>query len=349
MGPSVDPRPRARPEGLKILRIACFAAMTVAALAIYASAASQSASAQGITGLSSRADDARRQAEGLRGQVEARTAALAAKRDQAGAAAQREAQLSATLARGQRRAAELAAEVSATHDRLEDKRSKLRRSVASLADRLVAIYKAGGPDALGVLLRADGYDDLALRAEYLERIQSADEALIERTLELRAQVAEQLETIATARESQQAHNAELATARDQIASVRAQAAAQAAALAGALQSREAALAGLREQIGRWERQLRETEQISAAEAERQVGDTVKGWAIPVDIVLCESGGNFDALTPSSGAGGAYQILPSTWKLYGGKGLPHEASPKEQSRIAALFWADSGASAGECAG
>ena len=37
--------------------------------------------------------------------------------------------------------------------------------------------------------------------------------------------------------------------------------------------------------------------------------------------MCESGGNYGAVNPSSGAGGAYQILPSTWELYGGQGEP----------------------------
>ena len=39
--------------------------------------------------------------------------------------------------------------------------------------------------------------------------------------------------------------------------------------------------------------------------------------------MCESGGNYGAVNPSSGAGGAYQILPSTWELYGGQGAPAE--------------------------
>jgi muramidase (phage lysozyme) len=65
--------------------------------------------------------------------------------------------------------------------------------------------------------------------------------------------------------------------------------------------------------------------------------------------MCESGGNYQALNASSGAGGAYQILPSTWRLYGGEGLPNEAPPAEQDRIAAMIWADSGPGAWECAG
>jgi muramidase (phage lysozyme) len=54
------------------------------------------------------------------------------------------------------------------------------------------------------------------------------------------------------------------------------------------------------------------------------------------------------VNPSSGAGGAYQILPSTWELYGGQGEPQNAPKAEQDRIAAEIWADSGGSAWVCA-
>ena len=63
--------------------------------------------------------------------------------------------------------------------------------------------------------------------------------------------------------------------------------------------------------------------------------------------MCESGGNYSALNPSSGAGGAYQILPSTWELYGGQGEPQNAPKAEQDRIAAEIWADSGSGAWVC--
>ncbi len=72
-----------------------------------------------------------------------------------------------------------------------------------------------------------------------------------------------------------------------------------------------------------------------------------GYTIPSGIVQCESGGNYSAVNPSSGAGGAYQILPSTWQAYGGQGLPQNASPAEQGRIAAAIYAHQGASAWTC--
>jgi peptidoglycan hydrolase-like protein with peptidoglycan-binding domain len=72
-----------------------------------------------------------------------------------------------------------------------------------------------------------------------------------------------------------------------------------------------------------------------------------GYTVPSSIVQCESGGSYSAVNPSSGAGGAYQILPSTWAAYGGQGLPQDASPAEQDHIAAEIYARQGASAWSC--
>jgi hypothetical protein len=72
-----------------------------------------------------------------------------------------------------------------------------------------------------------------------------------------------------------------------------------------------------------------------------------GYTIPASIVMCESGGNYSAVNPSSGAGGAYQILPSTWAAYGGSGLPENAPPAEQDAIAAKIYAAGGPSQWSC--
>lgn len=58
----------------------------------------------------------------------------------------------------------------------------------------------------------------------------------------------------------------------------------------------------------------------------------------------ESGGNWRAVNPSSGAGGRYQIMPSTWAANGGTGLPQDASPAEQTRVAENVMRSSGPSA-----
>jgi hypothetical protein len=59
------------------------------------------------------------------------------------------------------------------------------------------------------------------------------------------------------------------------------------------------------------------------------------------IIQHESGGNPRAVNASSGAGGLFQFLPSSWSLYGGTGLPQNATVQEQWRIANNAYARSG--------
>jgi resuscitation-promoting factor RpfC len=47
------------------------------------------------------------------------------------------------------------------------------------------------------------------------------------------------------------------------------------------------------------------------------------------VIAAESGGNPRAVNPSSGAGGLYGFLPSTWQALGFSGLPQDASPAVQ--------------------
>lgn len=74
-----------------------------------------------------------------------------------------------------------------------------------------------------------------------------------------------------------------------------------------------------------------------------------GWAIPYPVVLCESGGQ--NLPPNSaGASGYYQIMPGTWRDYGGSGpAAYLASKAEQDAVAARIWNNgAGASNWTCA-
>ena len=92
---------------------------------------------------------------------------------------------------------------------------------------------------------------------------------------------------------------------------------------------------------------------------QQILDGLAGWALLaalggllISVIVWSMGsfgGNFHAVNSSSGAGGAYQIMPSTWRLYGQTGLPENASPALQSQVAAQIWNDSGPAAWQCAG
>jgi hypothetical protein len=238
----------------------------------------------------------------------------------------------------------------------------LRRSRGALAQRLVDIYETGVPDTTSVILGSGDLEELVTRDTYLRAINESDSALARRVGETRDAVHHQVVLVAAKRRQAVAYDERVAVARDQIAAVREAAAASAAHLAEVSGAREAALAQLKGDIAKWvddvkkiraeeARERREAEASEAeatAGAEEEVGRWLGGpYSIPTYIVMCESGGNYSAVNPSSGAGGAYQILPSTWELYGGQGEPQNAPKAEQDRIAAEIWADSGSSAWVC--
>jgi LysM repeat protein len=62
------------------------------------------------------------------------------------------------------------------------------------------------------------------------------------------------------------------------------------------------------------------------------------------VIAAESGGDASAVNPSSGAGGLYGFLPSTWQALGYSGLPEDASVAEQNAAYAKEYAASGGSA-----
>src|SRR5207247_5261089 len=74
-------------------------------------------------------------------------------------------------------------------------------------------------------------------------------------------------------------------------------------------------------------------------AGQAVGQWIGDFSIPQSVVMCESGGNYRAVNPNSGAGGAYQMLPSTYKGLGGRYAAPQLAPKsEQDQLAAKLWA-----------
>jgi peptidoglycan hydrolase CwlO-like protein len=143
------------------------------------------------------------------------------------------------------------AELEAERDRLERIRERLQRALEVLRDRLVAIYEAGSPDVLSVVLESETWSQASVRAEYLNRVQDYDDAVAGRVKGLRDEAKAAVERMAEIR-------AELKEARDAIAAkereaadARAEAAARFADLKAAqaerqeqldeLQSRESAL------------------------------------------------------------------------------------------------------------
>ena len=207
------------------------------------------------------------------------------------------------------------------------------------------------------MLEANGFTDLLERVTYLRDAEHQQQAVIAVTRAAKAQA-----NAAAVRLGQ----LEAADRRiTQDAAVRARALAgmdsllhsRQAALNRARAVQQAALSASRTRAGRLQSEINQIEAQQAAAARQAAAagggpalGPSGGWAIPYPIVLCESGGQ--NLPPNSaGASGYYQILPATWRLFGGTGpAAYLASKAGQDAVASRIWnGGAGASNWVCSG
>jgi peptidoglycan hydrolase CwlO-like protein len=294
-------------------------------------------------------DSARSNAGQLSDRVSAQTARIVSLTEQAHQAGAQAMVVAAQVEEAETRSRELATELEAAERKLERLRAEYAVAVKQLEDRLVSIYESDTPDELTVLLNSNGYDDLATRSAYLDALHNADRRVAARVASLRDQVAAHVHEVADLKRQVDEEAQRLSAARASLEASQQAANEAAAAVTAARAQTEASLSDAKGQVAELEQQLAE-QQLAEQQAASSGTPAYLGgpYSIPTYIVMCESGGNYHALNPSSGAGGAYQILPSTWRAYGGQGAPQDAPKAEQDRIAAEIWRDSGPSAWACA-
>ena len=262
----------------------------------------------------------------------------------------RRAEVQAELARDEAEWARLQKELRAERARLARLRARLKEVRTMLAQRLTERYKAGKPDVISVVLGAHSFANLLERADFLRRIQRADQQILRAVRTARSDAARETKRLAKAEDRQRAVVAALRMRRNALASMSAAVAARRATLARVRDARAAALAATRGNRRRLQSRLREVEAAIARAASAGRPASADGpWAIPWEVVQCESGGqNFPP--NHAGASGYYQILPETWKRHGGKGPAAHLAPKaEQDRVAASIWRNDGPDAWVCHG
>ena len=127
---------------------------------------------------------------------------------------------------------------------LEVVREKLQRAIGTLRDRLVAIYEAGSPDIVNAILESENWSDMAAQTEYLNRIQSYDDAVVERVKTLRDEVRSAVERLADKRAEIEEARDEVAAIEHEVAAARQEAEARFAELKSAQAERREALEAL---------------------------------------------------------------------------------------------------------
>jgi peptidoglycan hydrolase CwlO-like protein len=134
---------------------------------------------------------------------------------------------------------------------LERVREQLGRAMGILRDRLIAIYEAGSPDVVNAILESENWSEMAAQTEYLNRIQSYDDSVVDRVKTLRDEVTGAVAKLAKTRAKIESARDSIAATEREVASARAEAESRFAELKSAqaerrqameaLESREAAL------------------------------------------------------------------------------------------------------------
>ena len=183
----------------------------------------------------------------------------------------REAEVAAKLA-------EKEAELDQAQARLAALRKRLRRAIALLEQRLVAIYKSSEPDVLTVILQSSGFDELLERTEYLQRLQDQDDSIVATVRDLRDQMQVTVNTVKAVRD-------QIAENKQELERTRAKLERRTAELAAARKRKRDTLAEVRQQKKVLEGDL---EQISERIAEQL--QELGGGTLPAGPIRAGAGG-----------------------------------------------------------
>ena len=127
---------------------------------------------------------------------------------------------------------------------LERVRAQLHRALGVLSGRLVAIYESGSPDAINAILESSDWSELAAQTEYLNRIQSYDDSVVERVKTLRDEVTASVKKLAANRAKIEASRDAVAAIEQEVAAARQEAESRFAELKSAQAQRREAMEAL---------------------------------------------------------------------------------------------------------
>lgn len=157
---------------------------------------------------------------------------------------QRQAAAEAELEEKQAELDAATAELEADRRRLERVRDRLQRALQVLRDRLVAMYEAGSPDMLDVVLDSASWSEVNARADYLNQIQEYDDAVATRVKTLRDQARAAVKRMTAIREQIEEARDAIAVKEREAAAARDEAEVRFAELKDAEAERQAALESL---------------------------------------------------------------------------------------------------------
>jgi peptidoglycan hydrolase CwlO-like protein len=158
-----------------------------------------------------------------------------------------QAAVEAELAEKQSELEAATAALEAEEEHLEEVRAQLTKVLGVLRERLVAIYESGSPSVVNAILESEDWSEMSAQTEYLNRIQSYDDSVVERVKTLRNEVTDAVDRLTDNRDKVEQARDSVAAIEAEVAAARAAAESRFAELQEAQAQRREAMAGLESQ------------------------------------------------------------------------------------------------------
>jgi peptidoglycan hydrolase CwlO-like protein len=229
-------------------RILLFAALLLTALCALAASWQSSAPAaslqEKLDTTQGKLDDVRADQSALADTIAEQNAAIDSMIGEVSALRQKQAAVAAELAEKQEQLDRATAALEKEEEHLERVREQLQRALDVLRERLVAIYEAGSPDIVNAILESSDWSEMSAQTEYLNRIQSYDDSVVERVKILRDEVTDAVARLADARAEIEDERDAVAAMEKEVAAARAEAESRFAELKAAQAERREAMEAL---------------------------------------------------------------------------------------------------------
>jgi len=271
-------------------RALLFAALFLAAICALAASLTESAPAvtaqEKYDAAQSRLEGVQADQSSLAETIAAQNKAIDSMIGEVSALRQELAAVEAELAAKQEQLDRATAALEKEREHLEEVREQLARALGVLRDRLVAIYEAGSPNFVNAILESDDWSEMSAQAEYLNRIQSYDDSVVERVKSLRDEVTDAVAQLADNR-------AQVEEARDSIAAIEREVAARSAeaeARFAELQAAQAERRATMDQLGSEEDRINESLVALGRQIGEEGGPVPAGAAVPAPLNPGEAAG-----------------------------------------------------------
>jgi murein DD-endopeptidase MepM/ murein hydrolase activator NlpD len=261
---------KARTPSTKAAR-AAFAAVLALLSALVLAIDSPSSHAAGAGVLQQQISSGQSKVSALSGQVNAASGQVSQLDSSIGALEARISRIQADLDAKRAELIRLQIALNAARKRLAELQAFEARGESALTQQLVNLYESDRPDLVTVVLESHGFNDLLERLSFAQKIQKQDVRIVRQVRTARRQVAAQAVRLGGLEQRQQALTVQVLRERNSVASARLALVQRRLVAAKARDAKAGQLASAKDQVASLQHQLNQIQAAQAAQAARASG------------------------------------------------------------------------------